>query len=241
MYWRKKISLILPAFNEEPNIEKAIKEFQKLKIIDEIIVVDNNSTDSTPLLAKKNNIILLKEKKQGFGFSLRKGISKATGDIVILCEPDGTFESKDVFRLLPFTNKFQVVLGSRTNPKYIDKDSNMGFLIRIGNIYVAKLLQFLYRTPSLSDCGCTFRVFDSKILKKIAPFFTVGTSHFLPETVILASFINASIKEIPIHYKKRVGVSKITGSLKKACYVGAKMLHIIVKYKLDKTTQKAIG
>lgn len=241
MYKGRKVSLVFPAFNEEENIEEAIAEFKKLKVFDEIIVVDNNSTDSTFQLAKKNKVILLRETKQGFGFTLQKGISKAKGDLIVLSEPDGTFVAKDALRLLSFCSKFQLVLGSRTNPRYIHKDANMGFLIRLGNVCVAKLLQLLYGTSSLSDCGCTFRVFDAKILKKIAPFFTVGASHFLPETVVLAKLANSSIKEISVHYGKRIGTSKITGSLTRAFYVGTRMIYIIFKYKLNGKAKEMVG
>ncbi len=91
MFKNKKVSLILPAYNEEKNIGKALKDFLATDIFEEIIVIDNNSTDRTAVVAKNYGVKLLKELNQGYGFALRRGLSEATGDYIFLCEPDGTF------------------------------------------------------------------------------------------------------------------------------------------------------
>lgn len=234
MYKRKKISLILPAYNEEKSIEKTIKDFQSLSIIDEIIVINNNSKDNTKRYAKRAGAIVVKEKKQGFGYAMQKGLKEASGEVIISCEPDGTFDAKDTPRLLEYIDTYDIVLGSRTHSDFIDKDSNMGFLIRTGNLFLAKFMQLLYSCNTLSDCGCTYRVFKKDVIRLILPFFSVGKSHFLPETVILCIFANKSFIEIPIHYKKRVGYSKITGSLTKAMYVGVMMFFLILGYRIKR-------
>ncbi|OGH18559.1 MAG: hypothetical protein A3F31_05105 [Candidatus Levybacteria bacterium RIFCSPHIGHO2_12_FULL_38_12] len=235
MYKRKKTSLILPAYNEEKAIEKIIKNFQSLNIIDEIIVVNNNSNDNTKRYAKRAGAKVIKEEKQGFGHTLQKGLHEASGAIIILCEPDGTFDAEDTLRLLEHIDTYDVVIGSRTHPDFIDKDSNMGFLIRIGNVLLAKCMQILYASNTLSDCGCTYRIFRKDVIQKILPFLTVGQSHFLPETVILSIFAHKSFIEIPVHYRKRLGYSKITGSLKRAMYVGTMMLFLILDYRIKRS------
>lgn len=232
MFNQKSVSLVFPAFNEEENITMAIKDFQSLKIFDEIIVVDNNSTDQTNKLARNSGAKVVKETHQGYGFALRRGMNEAKGDYVVLCEPDHTFLAKDTLKLLSRIEKFDLILGTRTNGEFIEKGANMGLLLRWGNIMVAKLLQILFQTPNLSDCGCTFRVFKKSLVKQIFPFFTVGGSYFLPETVILTAFTNGSILEIPISYRKRVGTSKITGSFKRTIRVGFQMIKLIFKYRL---------
>lgn len=232
MFDKKRVSLVFPAFNEEDNIVTAIKDFKSLKCFDEIIVVDNNSTDQTNKLAKKSGAKVVKETHQGYGFALRRGMNEASGDYVVLCEPDNTFLAKDALKLLSQIDKFDLILGTRTNRQFIEKGANMGFLLLLGNIVVAKLLQIFFQTTSLSDCGCTFRVFRKSLVKQILPFFTVGGPYFLPETVILTAFANGSILEIPISYRKRVGTSKITGSLKRAIFVGFQMVKLIFKYRL---------
>lgn len=235
MYKHKEISLILPAYNEAEAIEKVIKDFQSLNVIDEIIVVNNNSKDNTQRYAKKAGAKVIREKKQGFGQALLRGLHEATGAIIILCEPDGTFDAKDTLRLLKHIDTYDVVLGSRTHPDFIDKDSNMGFLIRTGNVLLAKFMQILFLTNKLSDCGCTYRIFKRGVIQCILPLLTVGQSHLLPETVILSIFANKSFIEIPVHYRKRIGYSKITGSLKRAIYVGAMMLFLILNYRIKRS------
>lgn len=230
---QKKISLVFPAFNEEDNIAQAINEFKALEIIDEIIVIDNNSIDKTSAIAKAKGVRVIKEKKQGYGFALRQGLREATGDYIILAEPDGTFEAKDSLRFFKYINRYDMVTGTRTNSRYFTHDANMGWFLRLGNILVAKLMQILYGIPQLSDCGCTFRIIKKSLIAKLLPKFTVGGQHFLAELVVLTALTDGSIYEIPVRYKKRVGRSKITGSLKTSISVGLHMIGTLIKYKFN--------
>lgn len=232
MYNNKKISVVFPAYNEEENIVTAIEDFFETGVIDEIIVVDNNSSDSTAEKVSQTKATLVKEKKQGYGYALQKGLRKATGDFIILSEPDGTFMGKDVFKLLSYADDFKFVLGTRTTRELIWEGANMDYFLRLGNIVMAKLLALLFHGPSLSDCGCTTRLIHKDALEVFRTKLTVGGSHFLPEMVILALLNKLSIIEIPINYRKRVGVSKITGSLKGSIITGLKMFSLILKYKL---------
>lgn len=231
MWQNKKVSVVFPAYNEEENISAAISDFLATGIIDELIVVDNNCTDKTAEIAKLQGVKVVRETKQGYGFALRRGMREATGDLVILTEPDGTFEGKDIKKLLANSYNFDLVLGTRTNKKFIRKGANMGFLLRWGNILMAKILQILFRTGSLSDCGCTLRLVKRELLSKILPQMTVGGAHFLPEMVILAQKAGAKIKEVPVSYGSRIGTSKITGSLTKAVRVGLSMFFLILRYR----------
>lgn len=232
MYKNQKVSLVFPAYNEEKNIAQAIKDFKNTKLIDEIIVVNNNCKDNTEKIAKKEGAKVVVESKQGYGFALRKGLQEAKGDLIVLCEPDATFRAGDLPKLLDLTKKYDLVMGTRTNKKYIQNGANMGFILRYGNIFVAKFLEILYGTGNLSDCGCTFRVFRKPIVKKILPYFTVGASHFLPETVVLTKIFGGNIIETPVRYGPRVGQSKITGSFKNSIKVGINMVGIILKNKI---------
>lgn len=237
MFKGKKVSLVFPAFNEEKNIAKAIDDFKSVKLIDQIIVVDNNSSDKTALIAQKAGAKVIKETKQGYGFALRRGMEKASGDYIILSEPDGTFVPPDTEKLLSHIEKYDMVTGTRTNPKYFTKEANMGLFLRFGNIAVAQLMQFFYGTGPLSDCGCTFRVLRKSLVKKILPKFTVGGQHFLSELVVLTALSSKTILEIPVRYQKRIGRSKITGSLKTSIIVGLRMVGVILKYKLFNFSQ----
>lgn len=233
MWQQKQVSVIFPAYNEEENIGSATSDFLSMGLVDELIVVDNNCTDKTAEVAKLGGAKVVKETRQGYGFALARGMKEATGSFVILAEPDGTFEGKDIKKLLANSDKFDLVLGTRTKKKFIKKGANMGFLLRWGNILMAKLLQILFFTSDLTDCGCTLRLIKNELLKKILPKMTVGGSHFLPEMVILAIKEGARIKEIPVNYGPRIGTSKITGSFRRAVKVGLAMFLLILKYRFN--------
>lgn len=232
MFKNKKISVIFPAYNEEENIVKAIEDFFSSGVVDEIVVVDNNSSDSTAQRVLTTKARLIKESKQGYGFALQRGLSEATGDLIILSEPDGTFAGKDVNKLLSYADDFDFVSGTRTTKEMIWENANMNHFLRIGNIIAAKLLAVLFNGPSLSDCGCTMRLISKGALAKFVKKLTVGSSHFLPEMTILALLNKVSIIEIPLNYKKRVGVSKITGSFKKTVLTGMNMIFLILYYRI---------
>lgn len=225
------VSLVFPAFNEERNIKQALVEFCDAYPFHEVIVVDNNSSDKTAEMSKGHARVIL-ETKQGFGWAVRKGLLEATGDYIILAEPDGTFMGRDVIKLLAYADDFELVLGTRTTRELIWGEANMGWFLRIGNIVVAKFIEVLFSGPSLSDCGCTLRLIRRQSLGKMSPHFTVGGSHFLPEMVVLALKKQLRVIEIPVNYRSRIGDSKITGSKWRAFWVGINMIILTLRYRV---------
>jgi glycosyltransferase involved in cell wall biosynthesis len=228
----KTVSVVFPAYNEEQYIRPAIDDFLIGDVVDEIVVVDNNSRDRTAAEAGATPARVVTETRQGYGFALRRGLAEATGDIVILAEPDGTFIGRDVLKLLAYADDFDMVCGTRTTRELIWDQANMGWFLRMGNWTVAKLLQVLHGGPSLSDCGCTLRLTHRAAVEQIRGELTVGGSHFLPEMVILALRHRLKVIEIPVNYRGRVGESKITGSFSGADRTGLRMIALIVRYRL---------
>ena len=228
----KKVSVVLPAYNEEESIRRAIDDFFSTKIVDEIIVVDNNSKDNTAFEVTKTKAKLVKEKKQGYGYALQRGLREATGYYVITSEPDGTFIAKDVHKLLAYADDFDAVFGTRTSKECIWSGANMNWFLRLGNEFIAKLLEYAFNGPSLTDVGCTMKLIKKKNLNTILNKFTVGKSHFSPEFMILCIKNKIKTVEIPVNYKPRIGTSKITGSFLKALNLGFVMIWLIISYKL---------
>lgn len=231
MYNSRSISVVFPAYNEEENIDKAIMDFFSTGVVDEIVVVDNNSTDTTAEKVLRTKATLVREKKQGYGYALQKGLKEAKGDLIILAEPDNTFMGKDIFKLLSYADDFEMVLGTRTAKELIWREANMNLFLRLGNVIVAKLLEWLYSGPCLTDCGCTLRLIHRHALNRIEDRLTVGKSHFLPEMVILGLKKGISMIEIPVNYKGRIGESKITGAFRGSVITGLNMVGLILKYK----------
>src|ERR1700716_1979709 len=223
MWQGQRVSVIFPAYNEEAGIAAAVADFGSLDAVDEVLVVDNNSRDRTAAHALAAGARVVREARQGYGNALRRGMAEAQGEYVVLAEPDGTFMAKDVLKLLAFADDFDLVLGTRTTRELIWHAANMGWQLRSGNWFVAKLLQVLFGGPSLSDCGCTLRLVRRSAAAHMLPRFTVGGSHFLPEMVCLALLHGDRLVEVPVNYRDRVGVSKITGSLQTTPAVSCRM------------------
>lgn len=231
MWNGKKVSVVLPAFNEEQGIRQAVEDFLATQAADEVLVIDNNSTDRTAEEAKKARAVLIREPVQGYGAALTRGLREASGDYVVLAEPDGTFLARDILKLLPYAEDFDLVCGTRTTKEMIWGGANMGWFLRNGNTCMAKLMELLHNTPSLSDCGCTLRLVRREAAEKLLPHLSVTKSHFLPEMVILARKLSLRIVEIPVNYRKRKGTSKITGTLKGSLVTGLNMLWLILRYR----------
>lgn len=233
MYKNKRISLILPAYNEEESIISVINGFSEIGIIDEIIVVDNNSKDQTVKLAKTTKKAkVVKEIKQGYGHALQKGMKVATGDILILCDTDNTYMPKDIFKLLKYSHKYDLVFSTRTNKKFHLKGGNMRGMRRWANIFVGKIIQIFFNGPSMTDPGATFRLINKKVFESLKDKFTVGSVHFQPELTILAIINGFTLKEVAVRYGARTGKSKISGSLKGGIKTAKKMVEIIFSYRL---------
>jgi glycosyltransferase involved in cell wall biosynthesis len=232
MYGDKRVSVVFPAYNEEPNIRRAVEDFFVPGVVDEVVVVDNNSRDRTAEEAAAAGARVVSERTQGYGHALRRGLREASGDLIVMAEPDGTFLGRDVLKLLAYADDFDMVCGTRTTRELVWAQANMGWFLRIGNWSVAKLLQLLFDGPSLSDCGCTLRLTHKRAVDLLLDDFTVGGSHFLPEMVILALQRELKVIEIPVNYRGRVGQSKITGTLTGTLKTGTRMIALILRSRL---------
>ncbi|MDB3873577.1 glycosyltransferase family 2 protein [Pelagibacteraceae bacterium] len=229
----KKISFVLPVFNEQENIKNFILEIQNIGIECEIIAVNNNSTDLTEREIKKTSAVYIEEKIQGYGAAIKKGISRCTNELIVLCEPDGTFQANDVFKLLSYIDDFDAVFGTRTSKSMIMKEAKMYPFLRLGNIAVAKFLSIMFNGPSLTDVGCTFKMFKKNAYSKIEKFMKVNDSTFQPELMIEFIRNKKKIVEVPVFYKVRIGYSKITYNFTSSFLLGMKMITLIIKKRFD--------
>lgn len=237
MYKNKKISVVIPTYNEAESIRKVIDGFFKTGLVDEVVAVDNNALGDTESEIKKTKAIYVKEsKKQGYGFALMRGLEEAKGDIIIMTEADGTFLPKDVEKLLSYSDEFDAVLGTRTSRAAIWSGAFMPFPVRFGNWLWAKIIEVLFNGPVLTDVGCTYKLLSRRALEKIKPLFPIseGDGKFSPEIMIWLIRKSINLIEVPVIYKERVGQSMYTGSIWKAAKLGFKMLPLIVKYKFKK-------
>ncbi len=232
MFKNKSFSLVLPAYNEEAHIKKNIESFIETKIFDEIIVVDNNSTDLTKVEIEKTKAKYICEKIQGYGAALRKGMEASTGDYIVLCEPDSTFSAKDIYKFLAYVDDFDCIFGTRTTKSLIHKSAKMQFSLRIGNIVVAKILEYMFLGPTLSDVGCTYKVISREAYQKIKSDLKVIGSEFQPELMINLILKKIKILEIPVNYLEREGKSKITYNFTSSSVLALKMLLLMFRLRI---------
>ena len=226
------VSVILPTYNEKDSIHSCIKELSDTQVVDEIVVVNNNAIKGTSEEVQKTMAREIFELKQGYGFAIRRGFNEVSGDIIAICEPDGTFSGHDIRKLLAYSEDFDAVFGTRTTSVLIWKGANMGLFLKWGNWAVAKMLEFLFNTTTLTDIGCTMRLIKREAFDKIADKFTVGGSHFGVEMMLLIILNGINFIEIPLNYKPRVGKSSVTGNRIKAFALGMTMIWTILKYRI---------
>lgn len=232
MWQGKSVSVVLPTFNEKDSIAKCIEDFDKIQYVDEIIVIDNNAVDGTKEEVARTNASIIDESRQGYGWACRRGLKEATGDLIVICEPDGTFIADDLEKLLSYTRDFDIVYGSRTLGWMIWENANMGWFLRLGNLIVAKFIEVIFNCRSLSDVGCTFRLLTREVSDFLLPHYRVGGSHFGPEMMLRSILAKCRVVQIPVNYRARVGVSSVTGSRWKAFTLGMHMIAMIILFRL---------
>lgn len=232
MWQGKRISIILPTYNEKDSIARCIDDFFALGYVDEVIVIDNNAAPGTQEEVVRTAATLICEDSQGYGFASRRGFREASGDIIVLCEPDGTFLARDLDKLLTYSQDFDIVFGSRTLGWMIWENANMGWFLRLGNVIVAKMIQVLFNCRSLSDVGCTYRLLSREASDFLMPHYRVGGSHFGPEIMLRSILASCRVVQIPVNYLERIGQSSVTGSKWKAVKLGIRMIGMIFEFRI---------
>jgi SAM-dependent methyltransferase len=232
MWNGRSVSVVLGTYAEKDSIRGVINGFFATGVVDEVVVVNNNAEPGTKEEVDKTDARQVFEAKQGYGHAYQRGLAEATGDLLILSEPDGTFLPRDAVKLLIYSDDCDAVFGTRTTREMIWKDANMGTFLKWGNWAVAKLVEVLFNTSHLSDVGCTYRLLTRETLEKIQPKFSVGGSHFGPELMLLTITSGARIVEVPVNYLPRVGTSSVTGDTAKAVKLGLQMIAYIIGFRL---------
>jgi glycosyltransferase involved in cell wall biosynthesis len=230
MWQGQSVSVILPTYNEKDSIAGCIEEFFGTGVVDEVVVVNNNAAPGTSEEVARTRAREVLEPLQGYGNAIRRGFREARSDLIVVCEPDGTFHGKDIIKLLAYSDDFDVVYGTRTTEEFIWTGANMGLFLKWGNYAVAKMMEFLYNTVCLTDVGCTYRLIRRSVLRSIEPHFTVGGSHFGPEMMLVTVLKGVKLVQVPVNYRPRVGESAVTGDLIKAFFLGLRMIAMILGF-----------
>ena len=223
-----RISIIIPAYNEESSIGLVLDALPQEKI-HEIIVVDNGSTDATARVAQEHGARVVKEPKKGYGSACRKGIDELDApDIVVFIDGDfSDFPEEIVLLNGPIeAGEKDFVLGSRM----IFPKSQLALLpqARYGNRLAILLIKLFFKYE-FTDLGPFRAIRYSSLISLGMQDRDFG---WTVEMQIKAVRNGLRIHEVPVNYRKRIGISKITGTISGTIRAGTKIIYTIFKYLL---------
>lgn len=225
------VSVILMTYAERDSIRSVIENFFATGYVDEVLVVDNNAQEGTREQVEGTGARLVHEPRQGYGHATRRGLREATGDLVVVAEPDGTFLPEDLSKLLVYSKECDVVFGTRTTRELIWAGANMDWFLRWGNWALAKLIEVLFNTSHLSDVGCTYRLLRRETAEHVANNMKVGGNHAGAEIMLIVITTGARFVEVPVNYLPRVGPSSVTGDRATAVRVGIRMTQLVLRFR----------
>lgn len=223
-----RISIIIPAYNEESSIGLVLDALPQEKL-HEIIVVDNGSTDATARVAQEHGARVVKESRKGYGSACLKGIDELDApDIVVFIDGDfSDFPEEIVLLIRPIeTGEKDFVLGSRM----ILPKSQSALLpqARYGNRLAVFLIKLFFK-HEFTDLGPFRAIRYSSLMSIGMKDMDFG---WTVEMQIKAVRNGLRIREVPVNYRKRIGISKITGTALGTFRAGTKIIYTIFKYLL---------
>jgi dolichol-phosphate mannosyltransferase len=227
---RKKITVLIPCFNEEGGIGDVIKSFPREKIemqgyALEIIIIDNNSTDATAAIARSLGATMIHEPKKGKGNAMRRGFAAITPetDYVVMLDGDNTYRPEELLRLVePLDSGFaDVVIGSRLGGR-IHKGSMSAFN-RFGNWMYSHLVRHFYQV-NMTDVLTGYFAWKREALERLRPHIQSEGFAIEMEMVTKMARLDEYITCVPISYDPRAGETKIN-----PIYDGTRILWMFVK------------
>jgi len=225
------IQVIIPAYNEANSIAKVIQEIPA--IVSEIIVVNNNSSDDTAINATRAGATVLNETRKGYGYACLCGmdyIAKKSRkpNIIVFIDGDYSDYPEELSKIVKpiLDDNVDLVIGARI--KALREDGSMTPQQIFGNKLATFLMKLFFRS-TFTDLGPFRAIKYEKLLEMEMEDKTYG---WTIEMQLKALKNKMSYVEIPVHYKKRIGVSKVSGTIKGSIFAGVKILAWIFKYSL---------
>ncbi|WP_350289957.1 glycosyltransferase family 2 protein [uncultured Croceitalea sp.] len=225
------IKVIIPAYNEGDSIGHVVSEIPKS--VSEVIVVNNNSTDNTILNAQQAGATVLTENRKGYGYACLKGMDyiaeqSKQPDIIVFIDGDYSDYPEELDKIVaPILNEnMDFVIGARN--KELREPGSMTFPQIFGN-ELATFLMKLFFGAKFTDLG-PFRAIKYEKLKELQ--MEDKTYGWTVEMQLKALRKKLAYTEVPVRYKKRIGVSKVSGTVKGAIFAGVKILGWIFKYSI---------
>jgi len=225
-----KVVVIIPAVNEEESIGKVVEAIPR-PLVDTIIVGNNGSKDNTAEVAKKAGAVVVDESRPGYGWACLKGMEYASQmdekpDIIVFIDGDFSDYPEEMPNVVApiLENDIDLVIGSRALGA--KEKGSMTFPQRFGNWLATRLMRLFYRVR-YTDLG-PFRAIKYDALMNIG--MSDKTYGWTIEMQLRAAKHKLTYTEVPVNYKRRIGKSKVSGTIKGTILAGYKIIFAIFKY-----------
>lgn len=200
------VTVLIPARNEEESLANTISSIERHRGLFrelEIIVINDGSRDRTGEIARTLPVSVIEHQiTQGYGASLKSGLRRAKGELILIADADGTYPLDEIPRLFADVDQFDMIVGAR-----IGEHVHIPFLRRFGKWIVTQLAEYLTR-QEIPDLNSGFRIFRKDIALRFFSMYPDGFS--ITSTLTLAMLTNHyRVKFLPIDYRKRIGKSSI--------------------------------
>jgi glycosyltransferase involved in cell wall biosynthesis len=208
----KKLTIVIPALNEELGIEKTITavpraEIDKIGYNTQVLVVDNGSDDATADLASKAGAEVVPEPNRGYGTALKKGFAAADGDVIVTADADATYPLEDIPRLVQILESENLDFITTNRFALLRKEA-MSIRNRIGNAILSWTMRLLFRLR-IEDSQSGMWVFRREILKNLKLSSNTPLSQEIK--IEACHFARCRWREVPIQYQPRSGKAKLGG------------------------------
>jgi glycosyltransferase involved in cell wall biosynthesis len=225
------IDVVIPAYNEENSVAKVVRDIPNH--VRNIIVVNNNSNDNTAQVAEKAGAVVLLEKNKGYGYACLKGLAfiadqEIKPDIVVFLDADYSDYPEELDLVIEpiIKEKIDLVIGTRNN---IEREKNSMTPQQVfGNWLATTIMKWFFKS-TFTDLGPFRAIKYPKLLELNMEDKTYG---WTVEMQLKALKQNFSYTEVPVKYRKRIGESKVSGTLKGTIMAGYKILLWIFKYSI---------
>lgn len=221
-----RITVVIPALNEEDAIGVVVREVPR-DLVSEIVVVDNSSTDRTADVARGAGARVIREPMRGYGAACLAGAQSAhDADILVFLDGDRSDDPSEMSAVLQpiLDGEADLVIGSRT-PDLTEQGAITSHQ-RLGNRLVTWVLRLLYGL-SLSDIG-PFRAIRAETLRDLG--MEHKTYGWPVEMIVKATNKGYRVVNIPVSCRKRIGCSKVAGTMKGSLLAGYHLLSTTVRY-----------